>query len=110
MARWGRRFRLPNFCHRLLCYDRTANEPVPSEQLYIALGVPLVVNAAFTALILAYMNSRVSEVKTQISGLQTQISGLDRRIDEMKDIWRSELFRVEQVLDARLKHLEEHSH
>ena len=74
-----------------------------NEQLYLALGVPLVVNAAFTALILAYMNSRVSEVKMQISGL-------DRRIDEMKDIWRSELYRVEQVLDARLKHLEELNH
>jgi hypothetical protein len=29
-------------------------------------------------------------------------------IDDSKDILRSEMFRVEQVLDARLKHLEEH--
>jgi hypothetical protein len=29
------------------------------------------------------------------------------RFEEMKDLWRSELHRVEEVLDARLKHLEE---
>ena len=34
-------------------------------------------------------------------------SHLDVRFEEMKDLWRSELHRVEEVLDARLKHLEE---
>ena len=32
----------------------------------------------------------------------------NRHIDDVKDILRSEMYRVEQVLDARLKHLEEH--
>jgi hypothetical protein len=32
---------------------------------------------------------------------------MDSRFDDMKDMWRSELHRVEEVLDARLKHLEE---
>jgi hypothetical protein len=32
---------------------------------------------------------------------------VDRRLDEMKDMWRGELNRVEEVLDARLKHLEQ---
>jgi hypothetical protein len=32
---------------------------------------------------------------------------MDARFNEMRDLWRSELFRVEQVIDARLKHLEE---
>ena len=32
---------------------------------------------------------------------------IDRRFDEMCDLWRSELHRVKEVLDARLKHLEE---
>jgi hypothetical protein len=31
----------------------------------------------------------------------------DNRFDEMRDLWRSELNRVEQVIDARLKRLEE---
>ncbi|MGB6943956.1 MAG: hypothetical protein WBE37_16270 [Bryobacteraceae bacterium] len=38
----------------------------------------------------------------------TDLSGhMDIRFDEMRDLWRSELYRVEQVIDARLKHLEE---
>jgi hypothetical protein len=32
---------------------------------------------------------------------------VDIRFNEMRDLWRSELYRVEQVIDARLKHLEE---
>lgn len=36
-----------------------------------------------------------------------RFDGVDRRFDEMRDLWRSELYQVEQVIDARLKHLEE---
>jgi hypothetical protein len=32
---------------------------------------------------------------------------MDARFDDMRETWRSELRRVEEVLDARLKHLEE---
>jgi hypothetical protein len=32
---------------------------------------------------------------------------MDNRFDDMKDMWRSELRRVEEVIDARLKHLGE---
>jgi len=31
----------------------------------------------------------------------------DKRFDDMRDLWRAELHRVEEVLDARLKHLEQ---
>jgi hypothetical protein len=31
---------------------------------------------------------------------------MDARFDDMRETWRSELHRVEEVLDARLKHLE----
>jgi len=34
-------------------------------------------------------------------------SHLDARFDDAKETWRAELHRVEEVLDARLKHLEE---
>lgn len=33
---------------------------------------------------------------------------VDQRFNEQRELLRSEMFRVEQVLDARLKHLEEH--
>lgn len=38
-----------------------------------------------------------------ISDLKRSISVLD----DMRDLWRAELHRVEEVLDARLKHPEE---
>jgi hypothetical protein len=32
---------------------------------------------------------------------------MNSRFDGMRDLWRAELHRVEEVLDARLKHIEE---
>ena len=32
---------------------------------------------------------------------------MDNRFDDMRDTWRAELRRVEEVIDTRLKHLEE---
>jgi hypothetical protein len=56
-------------------------------------------------------NARLSDTNTRISELRahmdTRFNDVDRRFDEMRDLWRSELYRVEQVIDARLKHLEE---
>ncbi len=66
-----------------------------NEQLYLALGLPALLNAGFIGLLMAYMNSR--------------FNGIDKRFDDMRDLWRAELHRVEEILDARLKHLEERS-
>jgi hypothetical protein len=56
-------------------------------------------------------NSRLGDTNARISDTNARISELrghmDIRFDEMRDLWRSELYRVEQVIDARLKHLEE---
>jgi hypothetical protein len=62
-----------------------------NEQLYLAIGVPIAVNIFMFVL----TNSRMSD------GFQA----LNKRIDDMKDLWRAELRRVEAVLDVRLKHL-----
>jgi hypothetical protein len=48
-------------------------------------------------------NTRISETNTRIGELR---SHMDVRFEEMKDLWRSELHRVEEVIDARLKHIE----
>lgn len=45
-------------------------------------------------------------IETRFAAVNDRFNGLDRRLDEMKDMWRAELHRVEEVLDARLKHLE----
>jgi hypothetical protein len=56
-------------------------------------------------------NSRLSDTNGRIGDTNARISELcghmDNRFDEMRDLWRSDLYRVEQVIDARLKHLEE---
>jgi hypothetical protein len=57
------------------------------------------------------MNARLGDTNTRIDDLrahmETRFDSVDQRLDDMRDLWRSELYRVEQVIDARLKHLEE---
>jgi hypothetical protein len=56
-------------------------------------------------------NSRLSDTNARIGELRAQVgelrSHMDQRFTDMRDMWRSELHRVEEILDARLKHLEE---
>jgi hypothetical protein len=37
-----------------------------------------------------------------------RLTDTNRHIDDVRDLLRAEMFRMEQVIDARLKHLEEH--
>jgi len=57
-------------------------------------------------------NSRLGDMNLRLSDLRvhmdTRFTHVDARLDEMRDMWRSELRRVEEILDARLKHLEDH--
>ena len=56
-------------------------------------------------------NSRLGDVNSRMGDLNSRIddlrSHMDARFDDMRVTWQSELHRVEEVLDARLKHLEE---
>ena len=49
-------------------------------------------------------NSRLSGTNTRIAELRLHV---DTPFDEMRDFWRAELNRIEEVLDARLRHIEE---
>ena len=66
-------------------------------QLYLAIGVPIVSNAIMLMLISTLINARIAAFENAIN----------KRFDDMRDLWRAELHRVEEVLDARLKHIEE---
>lgn len=66
-------------------------------QLWLAIGVPVVLNTAISLIAFTALSSRMSDGFTAIN----------QRFDDMRDLWRAELRRVEEVLDARLKHLEE---
>lgn len=50
------------------------------------------------------LNRRIDELSRNMDG---RFGGVNTRFDDMKDLWRAELHRVEGVLDARLKHMEE---
>jgi hypothetical protein len=49
-------------------------------------------------------NARLNDMGARLAELRTH---MDARFDDMRDTWRSELRRVEEVIDARLKHLED---
>ena len=40
--------------------------------------------------------------------VDVRFADTNRHIDDVRDLLRAEMYRMEQVLDARLKHLEEH--
>jgi hypothetical protein len=71
-----------------------------NEQLYLAIGIPMLFNAGLIGIMLAYISAKFTSV-------DQRFANVDRRFDELRDLWRSELHRVEEVLDARLKHLED---
>jgi hypothetical protein len=80
---------------------------VTNEQLYIVIGIPMLFNATLIGLVIAYINARFGKVDSKFDGIDRRFDGIDRRFDDMRDRWRAELRRVEEVLDARLKHIEE---
>lgn len=57
-----------------------------NQQLYLSVGLPILVNLLTTGLIMLYVNAKV---------------------DGIEKVLTEKLLRVEQVIDARLKHLEE---
>jgi DNA anti-recombination protein RmuC len=92
-----------------------------NEQLYLVIGAPMLFNAVLMGLMMAYMNAkfdavyerfrsvdqRFETVDKRFENIDKRFDSLNKRFDDMRDLWRSELHRVEEVLDARLKHLEE---
>jgi hypothetical protein len=52
------------------------------------------------------MESRFGSVDRRFDSVDRRFDSVNQRFDDMRDLWRAELHRVEEVLDARLKHLE----
>ena len=76
-----------------------------SQILSIALAsVPTMLTVLIGILI---NNSRLSDIDRRLNARIDDLrSHMDARFDDMRATWQSELRRVEEVLDARLKHLE----
>ncbi len=88
------------------------------QQLYLIIGAPMLFNAVLIGLVVAYINAkfdgqngilseRFNAINQRFASIDQRFDAIDRRFDEMRDLWRAELRRVEEILDARLKHLEE---
>jgi hypothetical protein len=63
-----------------------------SIQTALSIGVPTL--AVLFGILVS--NNRLSD-----------LSHMDSRFDDMREMWSGEVRRVEEVIDARLKHLEE---
>jgi len=72
----------------------------PEIQTVLTVGMPTL--AVLIGILIN--NARLSDMNVRIGELR---SHFDHRFDDLKETWRSELRRVEEVLDARLSHLEE---
>ena len=68
-----------------------------NEKLYLVVGVPIVINILFNGMLFLVLSQRMAD----------KFAAIDKRFDDMRDLWRAELRRVEEMLDTRLKHLEE---
>ena len=84
--------------------------------LAVLLGI--LINNSRLSDLRAHVDSRFGDVNTRFNDIHTRFDEVNRRFDDMdrkmdqrfedmKSTWRSELHRVEEVLDARLKYLEE---
>jgi hypothetical protein len=83
-------------------------------QLYLAIGVPVFSNAILFGLLMAFINAkfegvdrRFEAVNQRFVGIDQRFVGINQRFDDMRDLWLRELHRFEEILDARLKHIEE---
>ena len=75
-----------------------------NEQLDLAIGLPILFNTAVSLSL--WLNLR-SNINDRFNGVNDRLLSINQRFDDMRDFWRAELHRVEEVLDARLRHLEE---
>jgi hypothetical protein len=77
-----------------------------NEQI-VAIVAPMAVNGAIIGLAVLWIKAKFDAVDAKFDAVDARFDSMDRRFDDMRDLWRAELHRVGEVLDARLKHLEE---
>jgi hypothetical protein len=71
---------------------------------------PVAVIVAGYLLGIYFQNRRIDDLrdstKAGFAAMNIRFDAINERFDDMRDLWRAELGRVEEVLDTRLKHLE----
>ena len=69
----------------------------------LAVLVGILVNGSRLSDLRSYMDWRFDSMDKRFDSMERRS---DQRFEDLKETWRAELHRVEEVLDARLKHLE----
>jgi uncharacterized protein YPO0396 len=69
----------------------------------LAVLVGILINNSRLSDLRSYMDKRLDIVDKRLDIMERRS---DQRFEDLKETWRAELHRVEEVLDARLKHLE----
>jgi hypothetical protein len=77
-----------------------------NEQI-VAIVAPMAFNGAIIGLAVLWIKAKFDGVDEKFKSVDQRLDAINQRFDDMRDLWRAELHRVEEVLDARLKHLEE---
>jgi hypothetical protein len=74
------------------------------QQLYIALGAPILFNGVLLTVIVLYINAKLDGMmhlmNERFKGIDAPLDGMNQRFDDLRDLWRAELHRVEEVLGA----------
>ncbi|HEX5424776.1 MAG TPA: hypothetical protein VFW94_14605 [Candidatus Acidoferrales bacterium] len=68
-----------------------------NHQLYLAIGIPPLFNTSLIGILIALLNSKFD---ARFDAMNVRLEAIDKRFDDMRDLWRAELHRVEEVLDA----------
>ena len=71
-----------------------------NQQFFLAIGIPILFNGLAITILLGYISVR-------FSSLDKRFDQINWRFHDMRDLWRAEFHRVQDILDARLKHLEQ---
>lgn len=75
-----------------------------NEQPYLATGLPI---RFPTAVSLALCHNLPSRSNDRFNAVNDRFLSINQRFDDKPDLGRAELDRIEEVLDVRLKRLEE---
>lgn len=82
-----------------------------NEQLYLAIGVPALLNIGLYTLFYLVLSNKIDTfeqiMNAKFDAVNTRITALVDTVNARFDAAHQNLLRVEQVIDARLKHLEE---
>ena len=65
---------------------------VTNEQLYLAIGIPMLFNATIVGILIALANSKFEAINAKFDakfdGVNSRLDAIENRFDDMRDLWR----------------------